>query len=164
MLAKVHPMEQRKTRRLAMMLDLSWAVKQHTAVFSGAQRFAQEHGWSSTVDEFARDTLLVRSSKSVPYDGIIARASKQLAEQAARHNVPLVNVWLTSPARDMLPGVFGDFAAAGRMRAEHLLARGFRNFAALVSRRDLAHDLEGRDFERLGRETGCSCATAGISM
>jgi DNA-binding LacI/PurR family transcriptional regulator len=84
----------------------------------------------------------------VPYDGIIARASKQLAEQAARHNLPLVNVWLRSPAGDMLPGVFGDFAAAGRMRAGHLLARGFRNFAALVSRRDLAHDLEGREFLR----------------
>jgi len=63
------------------MLDLSWALKRHTAVFSGAQRFAQERGWTLTVDEFARDTLLVRSSKSVPYDGIIARATKPLAEQ-----------------------------------------------------------------------------------
>ncbi len=158
------PRRRDKARRVAVMLDLSWALKRHTAVFAGAQRFAQECGWTSTVDEFARDTLLVRSPKSVPYDGIIARASKQLAEQAARHNLPLVNVWFSSPARDMLPGVFGDFAAAGRMRAEHLLARGFRNLAALVSRRDLAHDLEGREFQRLVREAGCSCATAGISM
>ncbi len=157
-------MKQPKTRRVAVMLDLGWALKRHTAVFAGTQRFAREHGWTSTVDEFARDTLLRRSSKSVPYDGIIARASKRLAEQAARHHLPLVNVWFSSPARDMLPGVFGDFAAAGRMRAEHLLARGFRNFAALVSRRDLAHDLEGREFQRLVCEAGGSCATAEISM
>jgi len=157
-------MERRKTRRVAVMLDLRWALKRHTAVFAGTQRFAQEHGWTSTVDEFARDTLSVRSTKSVPYDGIIARASKQLAERAAKHNVPLVNVWLSSPARDMLPGVFVDFAGAGRMRAEHLLARGFRNFAALISRRNLANHQEGREFRRLAGETGCSCAMARIPL
>lgn len=146
------------------MLDLRWALKRHTSVFSGTQRFAQDRGWTSTVDEFACDTLSVRSTKSVPYDGIIARASKQLAERAARHNVPLVNVWLSSPARDMLPGVFVDFGAAGRMRAEHLLARGFRNFAALVSRSNLAHYQEGREFRRLAREAECSCAMARIPL
>ncbi|MEX0867179.1 MAG: substrate-binding domain-containing protein, partial [Pirellulales bacterium] len=152
------------TRHVAVMLDLGWALKRHTAVFSGTQRFAQEHGWTTTVDEFARDTLLAATANPVPYDGIIARASKRLAEQAARHNVPLVNVWLSSPARDMLPGVFGDFAAAGRMRAEHLLDRGLRNFAALISRRDFAHQLEVREFQRLAREAGGSCSTARISL
>jgi len=157
-------MEQSKTRRVAVMLDLRWALKRHNEVFAGTQRFAQEHGWTSTVDEFARDTLSAPSTKSVPYDGIIARASKQLAERAAKHNVPLVNVWLSSPARDMLPGVFVDFASAGRIRAEHLLARGFRNFAALVSRSNLAHHQEGREFHRLARETGSSCAMARIPL
>ena len=32
----------------------------------------------------------------------------------------------------MLPGVFADYPVVGRLRAEHLLARGLRRFAGLT--------------------------------
>ena len=62
------------------------------------------------------------------YDGIIARATAPLAEEAARAGLPLVNVWSGSPAKG-LPSVLPDFAATGRMAAEHFLQRGLRRFA-----------------------------------
>ena len=123
----------RKPRRVALMLDLEWPYKRHASTFAGTQRYAEEHGCHSIIDEFAHETLPARRTKSISYDGIIARANTQLAKRATRLSVPVVNVWLSSPAREMLPGVFVDFAAAGRLQTEHLLARGLRNFAAVVA-------------------------------
>ena len=112
-----------KPRRVAIMLDLDWPFKRHVSTFAGTQQYGQEHGWHSIMDEFVDEKLSVNSPLSVPYDGIIARASKKLAVRAARLKIPLVNVWRSSPAWRSVPGVFPDYAAAGCLRAEHLLSR-----------------------------------------
>ncbi len=119
-------------RRVAVMLDLKWPYKRHAGIFAGTQQYAREQGWESIIDEYADDTIPVRPAKSAPYDGVIARATRKLLQRAVRAKVPVVNVWFSSPVRKSLPGVFADFAAVGRLRAEHLLARGFRRFAALT--------------------------------
>jgi LacI family transcriptional regulator len=110
-----------KPRRVAIMLDLRWPYKRHSEVFAGAQRYAVERGWVSIIDEFADDTLRGGAEQ---YDGILARATPLLARRAAKLGVPVVNVWPSSPARHLLPGVFPDSSATGRLVAEHLLARG----------------------------------------
>lgn len=146
------------------MLELDWPYKRHAGVFAGTQRYAEEHGWESIVDEYVYDTLPSRRTKSMPYDGIVARATRTLAECAARIKVPVVNVWRSSPVQKMLPGVFPDYQTAGRLRAEHLLSRGLRNFAALGCRRDHAHDLETTEFRTTVEEAGFHCTTAGVSL
>lgn len=152
----------RRPRRVALMLDLEWPYKRHASIFAGTQRYAEEQGWHSIIDEFAHDTLPTRLTKSIPYDGVIARANTQLAERATRLGVPVVNVWLSSPAWEMLPGVFADFAAAGRLQAEHLLARGLRNFAAVVAFKNRGQDMELREFCRVLEQEGCSCVSAKV--
>ena len=87
------------------------------------------------------DTLPARRNKESPYDGVIARATRKLALRATRLRVPVVNTWLNSPASHQLPGIFFDFEAVGRMRAEHLLTRGLSRFAAILAR-DLGHQRE----------------------
>ena len=77
-------------RRVALMLDLAWPYKRHVGTFAGTQRYAQEHGWESTIDEFAYDTLPARRTKTVRYDGVIARATTQLVKRSARNSVPVV--------------------------------------------------------------------------
>ena len=153
-----------KRSRVAIMLDLDWPYKRHTALFAGTQQYAQENNWESIIDEFADDTLKDSSAGSCPYDGIIARAPKRLAEQAARQGIPLVNVWQSSPASKLLPGVFPDFAAAGRLRAEHLLARGFRNFASLASYTSRGQEIEATEFYRVIKAAGFECATAKVPL
>ena len=74
-------------RRVAIMLDLSWPFKRHARVFAGTQQFAQEYGWLSIMDEYVDKTLSKHSPLSIPYDGIIARATKKLALRAARPRV-----------------------------------------------------------------------------
>ncbi|HVL14321.1 MAG TPA: substrate-binding domain-containing protein [Gemmata sp.] len=141
------------------MLDLQWPYKRHSEIFAGVQRCAAERGWVSIIDEFAHDTLRGKAGTE-PYDGVVARANHMLARRAARLGVPVVNVWPSSPARHLLPGVFPDSAEVGRLVAEHLLARGFRSFATLTSAKNADNELEVKEFTRLVREAGFACASA----
>lgn len=148
-------------RRVALMLDLEWLYGRHSAVFTGTQRYSQECGrWDCVVDEFVDHTLGTHRGKRPAYDGIIARATKRVAEQARRYRIPLVNVWLNSPTR-RLPGVFPDFAAHGRAAADHLLRRGFRRFGCLSSRGSRSHRHLIEAFHATLAEQGfdCDCMT-----
>lgn len=144
------------------MLDLQWPYKRHSEIFAGVQRYAEEQGWVSIIDEFAHDTLCRKGGASERYDGLVARANNPLARRAAKLGVPVVNVWPSSPARHLLPGVFPDSRETGRLVAEHLLARGFRTFATLTSPKNVDNELEVREFTRLVRNAGFGCASAYI--
>lgn len=150
----------RAPRRIALMLDLQWPYKRHAEVYAGIQRFAEERGWITVIDEFAHDTLRHRQGPPDRYDGIIGRANHALVRMAAARRIPVVNVWPSSPARHLLPGVFPDSTDVGRVVAEHLLARGFRSFATLTSRKNVDNELEVREFTRQVREAGFGCASA----
>ena len=152
----------RSPRRVALMLDLDWPFKRHTEIFAGIQRFAEQQGWVSIIDEFAHDTLRRKPNDSDRYDGVVARANHLLARRAAALGVPVVNVWPSSPARHLLPGVFPDSTATGRLLAEHLLAQGYRTFATLTSPKNFDNELEVREFARLIRQGGFVCKSAYI--
>ncbi len=148
---------ERKPRRVALMLDLQWPYKRHAGIFVGTQQYAEEHGWISIIDEFVHNTLPTRRGAALPYDGIIARANRQLAARATRLRIPVINVWQSSPARRLVPGVYPDSKAAGGLVAEHLLARGFRNFATLTAFNNIDQELEMREIVRVVREAGFPC-------
>lgn len=143
------------------MLDLQWPYKRHADIFAGTQQYAESQNWHTIIDEFVHDTLPARRSRSIPYDGVIARANQPLAQRTSRLGIPVVNVWASSPARNLVPGVFPDSTVVGRLSAEHLLARGFRTFATLTSPRNFAHAQEITEFTRLVDDAGFSC-TAGL--
>ena len=146
------------------MLDLESLYKRHASVFAGAMRYALEQSWDSIIDEYVDDTLPTQVGKPIPYDGIIARATNELALRANRLKIPLVNIWLSSPVCTSLPGVFPDYAAAGIMRAEHLLARGYRRFAGLISDNNRAHELENEAFISSVNSAGCPCISEVIPL
>lgn len=150
---------QSKPWRVALMLDLEWPYKRHASIFAGTQRYAEEQGWHSIIDEFAHDTLPTRRTKAIPYDGVIARANTQLVARATHLRIPVVNVWPSSPVWDSVPGVFADFEASGQIQAEHLLSRGLRNFAAVVAFKNRGQQLELRQFHRTIEENDLSCIT-----
>ena len=149
--------------RVAIQLDLQWPFKRHAALFVGTQQYARQCGWESITDEFVAENLPRRRTKTLPYDGILARAGEKLATRAARLGIPLVNVWYSSPACDRLPGVFPDFAASGRLRAEHLLTRGLRRFALIV-RHDRGRKLEADAFRAAVAAAGFPCISAKIPL
>jgi LacI family transcriptional regulator len=121
-----------KPYRVAVVINLNWTMKHHQEVFGGIQEYAHEMGWESETCPYAPE---ITDSKGAPrYDGIIARATPQLASAAAAASVPLVNVWLSSPATGV-PTVGPDVGEAGRMAGEHLISRGFRRFGYVGFRR-----------------------------
>ncbi len=97
------------------------------------------------VDEFVHHTLANLRENKLPYDGVIARANKPLFSIACKQGISIVNVGGNSPVRDKMHGVFPDTPWAGQLAAEHLLARGFRNFATISPPKKLAtrSDREG---------------------
>lgn len=152
-----------QSRRIALMLDLQWPLKRHAHIFAGTQRYADEQGWESLIDEYADEHLSQPSTKPPPYDGVIGRVNAKLAACGRRLELPLVNTWFNSPVRKELPGVFPDMAAAGRLQAEHLLARGLRRFAVL-SREDRAQKLLAAAFRSVVGEAGFECSFAKLPL
>ena len=149
------------TRRVAVVIDLRFAVRHHHDVFAGIQRYAREHaGWDCVVQPFIG--TLDSSRDTTGYHGIITRATAELALQAAKAGVPLVNVWSGSPAKTA-PSVLPDFQAVGRMAAEHLLQRGFRHFAFQGLARHRGTQLALHSFQAALCAAKCRCSTQLVS-
>jgi LacI family transcriptional regulator len=151
-----------QNRRIGIMLELIWPYRRHLDVFAGTQRFAKEAGdWECAIDEFYRHDGASQSPLR-GLDGVIARATPEMADRARRARIPLVNVWLNSPVYDRLPGVVPNFAEIGRTAGEHLFDRGFRKFACLSTRRERGHQLMTGAFHSTIRKHGCKCTCVGV--
>ena len=85
----------KKTKRVAISLELDWGFKRHLEVYAGCQRYADEAGWACSIQP-AADRALAAKSDAVPFDGILARATPPLVDVARKAGVPIVNVWLNS--------------------------------------------------------------------
>ena len=96
---KTKPINKDLPRRVAISLELDWGYKRHLEVYAGCQKYADEAGWQCTINP-AVDRALQAGRGSIPFDGVIARATKPLADAAGQLGVPLVNVWLNSPVQD----------------------------------------------------------------
>ena len=144
-------------RNVALMLDLGWPYARHVDTFAGTQSYAHQCGnWLCHVDEFPHTRLPARRGKKLPYDGIIARATSELAERARKCGVPVVNVWWNSPA-EKLPTICPDIVSGGRLAAEHLMQRGYRHFASLSARRDRSQTKQRTLFRSAVEEEGFDC-------
>lgn len=123
-------------RRIALALDVALLYKNHTGVFAGIQRYADEAGWHVLIDNWAEGTLQASPKGKPAYDGVIARltdARLGLVAAAKKRGVPVVNVMGASSVHDQVPGVFPDYEQIGRLQAEHLLAHGLRGFTFLTA-------------------------------
>jgi LacI family transcriptional regulator len=112
----------------------------------GIVRYAREAGWivDSRLIAFhaiAREREYLLSSH---FDGVITMTSKMspwIQPLVASLNVPVVNMWVDFP-EFTYPKVLLDHAAIGRMAAEHLLSKGFRDLLFYT------HAIEGQSTAR----------------
>ena len=116
-----------KKRRIAVAINMGYPFCHHYQPFAGIQHYAREHAdWECVVDPFV--SLVGKHADDRKMDGVIGRVSADLATQATRARVPIVNIWSGSPARK-IPSVLPDFRAATGLAVEHLLNRGYRRLA-----------------------------------
>lgn len=149
-------------RRVAVTIELEWPYKRHHEVFAGIQHYAQQRGnWECIPDLFAGPSRDAKRSKT-PYDGIIARVTPPVLKWTRQAGVPFVNVWFNSRVTDVAV-VAPDFAASGRMVAEHLIARGLRQFgfAGYIRQRVVKQQLAG--FRAALDAAGFSCSSLLVS-
>ncbi|MFP6667833.1 MAG: XylR family transcriptional regulator [Pirellulales bacterium] len=122
-------------RRVGLIIDINFAKQHHVGIVAGVRRYAQEQEhWDCIFSPQLCETLRIPGTRS-RYDGIITRVTPKWARLIKKARVPLVNVRLQTTASDVLT-VAPDRRAAGRMAAEHFLARGFRHFGYLGFRND----------------------------
>jgi LacI family transcriptional regulator len=142
-------------RRVAFALEMDWAFRRHQETYAGCHAYADTVGWDCSIHP-APERMLSAKGK-LPFDGIIARATPAMAEAAKIAGIPIVNVWMNSPVKD-IPNVFADSHAAGVMAAEHLISRGFRNFAFLGFQRDIDTNLQWLGFREAVKNAGMPCS------
>ena len=143
--------------RIAISLELDQGFKRHQESYAGCHQYADTAGWHCTIEP-AIDRVLTESKGSTPFDGILARATPEIAKAARKKNIPLVNIWLNSPVQE-LPSVFPDFEGSGVLAAEHLLARGFRHLAYLGYRSDIDSRLQSEGMRKVTRRENCNLTT-----
>ena len=116
------------TKRVAILVDTSttWGRE----VISGVHRYSQEHvGWQLFVEPRGLEQRQWLPS-AWEGDGVIARVGfTDLAKRLKSLRLPVVNVSGIVLPKVNFPRVVSDLEAAGKLAAEHLLARGFRNYA-----------------------------------
>ena len=116
------------SKRVAILVDTSttWGRE----VIAGVHRYSQEHvGWQLFVEPrgLEQRQWLPTAWKG---DGVNARVGFiELAKRVKMLKLPVVNVSGITLPKVNFPRVVSDQVAAAKLAAEHLLERGFRNFA-----------------------------------
>jgi LacI family transcriptional regulator len=143
------------SRCVAIVIDLAQPYPWHYETFSGVADHARKRGWR--VDAMAFGAQLIAASRGgIRHDGIVGRIDGKLAAFARQAGVPIVNVWHSSPVRDV-PLVGPDIGACAALAADHLIGRGLRRFASAGDEGDrVSHDMIGA-FRRALADAGHAC-------
>lgn len=123
------------TRRIGVAVNVHHLHAENQQLYEGIRRYSQQHaGFDCVLAPFAAADLRSASLSLPPYDGILAQATPELVVEAARLQVPVVDVWRDSKVTVPISCVFPDFAKGGRIAGKHFVSRGFEHFGYVVNR------------------------------
>ena len=150
----------RKERNIAVVMELHWPYRHHYDVFAGIQEYAgTQANWRFDLGNYPELAI----AAGMRFDGIIGRISVDCHAAARRAGIPVVNVWTDSPVASRIPEVHPDFHAAGRMAAEHLIARGLRCLAHFGNTGTLTSKRHFEGMREVAREHGYPCTSHAVS-
>lgn len=127
-LPNTHPQPHRSRRRRKILLAMPMDNPRRT----GIVHYAREVGWivDTTLPYYHAIGKDLQYFDAGLYDGILAGCERSMPwlPKVLRHfHVPIVDMWMDYPELPY-PRVLLDNVGIGRVAAEHLLAKGFRNF------------------------------------
>jgi LacI family transcriptional regulator len=142
--------------RVALLIESSRAFGR--GLLLGVAKYVREHGpWSIFLQERSLGDVSPGWLRSWEGDGIIARVeNRPMAEAITRLKVPAVDLRCLLPNLHM-PVVRINDRTVSRLAADHLLERGFRNFAYCGFDGADYSDIRGALFEERIAQTGCPC-------
>lgn len=127
-------------------------------LLTGIAKYVRIHGpWSIEFEEGDPAEHFPKWFDRWKWDGIIARISTHaIAEEIRKTHVPVVDLSGNLPEFHF-PQIRSDEQAVGRLAAEHLLERGFKNFAFCGFNGVDWSDFRRINFEHRVAEAGFSC-------
>jgi LacI family transcriptional regulator len=140
-----------KHRKRTILLALT---STHHGFYRGAARYAAEHDWHVVADMIYDATIPVGWRG----DGILSFVGhwEDLAKYVISAGVPVVEI--SSVRKDLgIPCVMEDNEAIGRLGAEHLLERNFKNFVWAPFCDDAVNEERFRGFAASVRAGGFDC-------
>jgi LacI family transcriptional regulator len=140
-----------KPRKRTILLALT---STHHGFYRGAARYAAEHSWHVVADMIYDATIPVGWRG----DGILSFVGdwEDLAEYVISAGVPVVEI--SSVRKDLgIPCVMEDNEAIGRLGAEHLLERNFKNFVWAPFCDDAVNEERFRGFAASVTAMGFDC-------
>lgn len=144
------------TPRVALLIESSRSYGRELLI--GIAKYVRIHGpWSIEFEEGDPAESFPKWFDRWKWDGIIARVSTSAIMEAIRlPGVPVVDL-SGRLSEASFPQIRSDEDAVGRMAAEHLLERGFKNFAFCGFNGMDWSDLRRASFERRISEAGFAC-------
>jgi LacI family transcriptional regulator len=122
--------------RIGVAINAQHMHLEDQELYRGVRDYSREHPeFECVLAPFAAEDLKAAPQAHLPYDGVLAQATKSLVAVANELQVPVVDVWRDSPVLVPINCVFPDFAKAGRLVGQHLVSRGFEQFGYVVNRR-----------------------------
>lgn len=148
--------EKKPTPRVALLIESSRSYGRE--LLMGIAKYVRIHGpWSIEFEEGDPGEQLPKWFGRWKWDGIIARVTTPaMAEVLRRTGVPVIDLSGSLP-ESSFPQIRSDEAAVGRLAAEHLLERGFKNFAFCGFNGTDWSDLRRASFEQRVSEAGFAC-------
>jgi LacI family transcriptional regulator len=121
------------SKKIAISLNLNLNLTRYAMLYQGIQRYAEENtGWSIYWDHLPECKLKkCQTGAQAEYDGVIGRITENTYLETERLNIPCVNLWYNSKLQSEIPSCLADAYEAGRVAAEHLLSRGFKEITII---------------------------------
>jgi len=125
-------------KKIALSFNLELPYERYHDFYCGVQEYADKYtGWELVWDHFPE--FKFKSQKEPYYAGVIGRIKFDAYKEIVRFGLPHVNSWYGSTIKD-IPSVLPDLEETGRIAAQHLIDRGFRNIVNIDNKDDPASD------------------------
>ncbi len=127
-----------ETKKIALSLNFELPYERYHDFYCGVQEYADKYtSWEIVWDHFPEYKL--KSQKEPYYAGVIGRIKFAAHKEIVRLNLPHVNSWYGSTIKE-IPSVLPNMKETGRIAAQHLIDRGFRNIVNIDNKDDPASD------------------------
>jgi LacI family transcriptional regulator len=146
-----------RVRRVALILEAQQAPRRR--VLSGVARYIHEHEpWAIYLKPIGVECSLPSWLRDWHGDGIIAAVFDPESEVVTDFGIPVVDV-VGVLHRPGVPLVHTNDQSVGRLGAEHLLERGFRNFGFIEYPEHFWSVDRRKGFQRVVEMAGFGCET-----
>ena len=149
-------------KRVALVVES--AVAPRRMMLTGVARYIQEHEpWAVYLKPFGVEKSLTDWLREWNGDGVIAAVRDPASDVIVRTGIPVVDV-VGVLRHEQVPLVHANDRSVGRLGAEHLLERGFRNFAFCEYAGEFWSVDRRHGFQRTLRERGLDCAVYQLTV